>query len=222
MPSKHGQQMNQLIRGAQPKPTTGQDKAAEIRSYYKRGLQQIRGDRNMHPDRKRVEAARLYATTQAALRKVQQEQIKADQENWGKLERRLWGYDDVRATASDRATVDGTIRDAADRAAQLKKPGDAARALAQAEQAGDHILARAIGKRANDMDWDDVVHDYLSTRSTAANVYAELCDIHQRQHTPSGVLGQQHIVALGKPEELRDLTDRDIEQLSTDPADAAA
>lgn len=222
MPSRMAQYLAEATRQPEPRPTRSEDKGAEIRGLYKEGLRQLRGNRGLHPETRRVEAARLYATTRAALRKVQAEQVQADQAAWPKLERRLWGYDDVRATATDRATVDATIRDAQDRAAQLKKPGDAARALAMAEQAGDQVLARAIGQRANEQDWDDVVQDYLATRSTARDVYAEMCDIYQRQRTPGGVLGQQHLVALGKPEELRDLTDKDIEQMSADPADTAA
>ncbi|GAA1528550.1 hypothetical protein GCM10009730_42260 [Streptomyces albidochromogenes] len=225
MPSKLAQQMNELIRGQQPQPSASQDKSADIRAMYKQGLQQIRGQRNLHPDAKRVETARLYANARAALDKVMRDQIAADTENWGKLERRLWGYDDARAhatTAADRAALDSTIRDAADRAAQIKKPSDAAHALKQAEQAGDQILARAIGKRACDMDWDDVLGDYLGTRSSASTVYLEMCEIHQRQQTANGALAQRFAASLAKPDELRDLDDNAIEQMTADPGDAAA
>jgi hypothetical protein len=220
MPSKIGQQMNQLIR----EPTTGQQKANEIRAYYKQGLQQIRGDRNMHPDRKRVEAAQLWATTQAALKKVQRDQIQADREAFDKLERQLWGYDDVRASAyssADRAAVDGTIRDAQDRAAQIKKQDQAARALSEAEQAGDKVLARAIAKRAHDMDWDDVVQGYLASRPQSAERYQQAGEIYVRQNTPNGVVAQQQLSVLAKPDELRGMSDKDV-QAMTDPADAAA
>lgn len=221
MPSKLGQQMSSLIRGQEKPATPGQARADEIRGYYKQGLQQIRGRRNMHPERRRVEIAELYATTRDALRKVQRDQIQADRETFAKLERKLWGYDDVRAT-SPGPGADTAIRDAQDRAAQLRKAGEAARALQQAEQAGDHILARAIAKRAHDRDWNDVVADYLSTRPAAADTYRQAGEIHQRQNTPGGVVGLQHLAALPAPDELRGLAPQDIQRLTADPGDTAA
>ncbi|MER6296859.1 hypothetical protein [Streptomyces althioticus] len=221
MPTELGKVMNELIRGAKPQPTRGQDKADQIRAYYKQGLQQIRGDRNMHPDRRRIEIAQLYATTRDALAKVKNDQVHADRTTFAQLERRLWGYDDVRATAPDRATIDATIRDAQDRAAQLKKPSQAARALAEAEQAGDNILARAIAKRAHDMDWAEPVADYLASRPGAAELYQQAGDIYHRQNAPQGVMALQHIGALGKPEELRGLDDKTIQSMA-DPQDSAA
>jgi hypothetical protein len=224
MPTKLAQQMNTLIRGQRPQATAGQGKADEIRGLYKQGLQQLRGQRNMHPEARRVEIARLHATTQAALRKVQQEQLQADRETFTKLERQLWGYDDVRASAigsTDRAAVDGTVRDAQDRAGRLKKPGDAARALADAEQAGDKVLARAIAKRAHDMDWDDVLGAYLSTRPTDAERYQQAAEIYVRQHTTGGALTHGFLGSLGTPEELRGMSSKDIEAMA-EPGDAAA
>ncbi|MGW2232504.1 hypothetical protein [Streptomyces sp. NPDC001759] len=221
MPTKTGQQMNTLIRGNRTQPTTGQNKADEIRAYYKQGLQQLRGTRNMHPDTRRVEIARLYATTQAALKKVQREQAQADTEAFAKLERQLWGYDDVRASAigsADRAAVDGTVRDAQDRAARLKKPGEAARALAAAEQGGDKVLARAIAHRAHTMDWDDVVADYLATRPTDAERYQQAGEIYLRQNTTEGAIAHGFLGALPAPEELRGMKAEEIQSMA-DPGD---
>ncbi|MFI9610362.1 hypothetical protein ACIHCM_01400 [Streptomyces sp. NPDC052023] len=224
MPSNHGQLMNDLIRGQRRQTPAGQQRADEIRGLYKQGLQQLRGQRNMHPDARRVEIAKLYATTRDALKKVQREQVDTDRETFAKLERQLWGYDDVRASAyttEARAAVDGTVRDAQDRAAQLKKPEQAARALATAEQAGDQVLARAIAKRAHDMDWDGVLNDYLATRPTAADRYQQAADIYVRQHSHAGAFDRSFTGALAKPEELRDLSDDDVQAMA-DPGDAAA
>ncbi|MET7294911.1 hypothetical protein ABZS79_22735 [Streptomyces griseoloalbus] len=221
MPTEHGKLMNNLINGAKPQPTRGQQKADEIRGYYKQGLQQIRGNRNMHPDRRRIEIAQLYATTQAALKQVRDEQAKADQETFTKLERQLWGYDDVRALAPDRATIDTAIRDAQDRAAKLTKADQAARALAEAEQAGDTVLARAIAHQAHQRDWDDVVGDYLSTRPKAAERYQQAGEIYVRNNTPAGAVTHSFIGALGKPEELSGLDEKDITAMA-EPQDSAA
>lgn len=218
MPSKAAQQMNALIHKAQPKNSPSVEKTQTILGLYKRGLQQLRSDRNMHPEARRVEIARLYTTTRASLTKVKHDQVQADKDNWGKLERKLWGYDDLRAgvyNTGDRAALDSTIRDATHRAAQLAKPGDAARALHAAEQSGDKVLARAIGKRACDMDWDDVLGDYLAPRSADTETYQQLGDIYQRQHTANGVLGQQFAASVAKPAELRDLGEKDIDAMTT-------
>jgi hypothetical protein len=221
MASNLAQYLAQATHVQQGFGTPGEEKAAGIRDLYKQGLQQLRGARNMHPEARRVEIARLYATTRQALAKVKADQVNADREAFTKLERRLWGYDDVRATATDRASVDATIRDAQDRAAQLKTEGDAARALARAEQAGDTVLARAIAQRANAHDWNTVVADYLATRPAATELYQQAAAIHQRHSTPDGVLTLQQLTALGKPEELRGLADQDIEAMA-DPGDTAA
>ncbi|MGW6141598.1 hypothetical protein [Streptomyces sp. NPDC055140] len=222
MPSKTAQTMNQIIRGTQPEPTVGDRKTADIHTLYKRGLQQIRGDRNMHPDRKRVEAARLYTTTKASLAKVRKAQAVEDETTFTKLERKLWGYDLERATAIDRATLDTTIRDAQDRAAKLTKPDHAARALRDAEQAGDHILARAIGKRAHDRDWGDVLHDYLGARPSAAADYEQAGSIWHRRNSTNARMQHSMQYVVHKPEELRGLADQDVEAMATDQADATA
>ncbi|MEY9489058.1 putative membrane protein [Streptomyces calvus] len=221
MPTEHGKQMNNLIHSAKPQPSHGQQKADEIRDLYKQGLQQLRGARNMHPDRRRIEIAQLYTTTQAALKRVRDDQAKTDQETFTKLERQLWGYDDVRATAPDRATIDTAIRDAQDRAAKLTKPEQAARALAEAEQAGDTVLARAIAHQAHQRDWDDIVGGYLASRPTAAQRYQQAAEIYVRNNTPAGAVTHSFIGALGKPEELRGLDDKDITAMA-DPQDSAA
>ncbi|MFI6488265.1 hypothetical protein [Streptomyces sp. NPDC050564] len=224
MTSKHGKQMTQLIRSQtqQAQPTTGSRKSQEIHALYKQGLQHLRGQRNMHPEARRVEIAKLYANTKASLKKVKTDQTAADNQTFAKLERSLWGYDLERATAVDRATLDATIRDAQDRATAIKKHDQAAKALHQAEQAGDHILARAIGKRAHDMDWHDVVHDYLDTRPKAAETYNEAGAIWQRHNDTAARMhdGMQYVVH--SPEELRGLTEQDITAMTADPGDAAA
>ncbi|WUD74609.1 hypothetical protein OG937_24405 [Streptomyces sp. NBC_00510] len=222
MPSKLALALAEATRVQQPQPTAGHRKAADIHALYKQGLQEIRGNRNMHPDRKRVEAAQLYTTTRAALAKLKSDQADTDNTTFTKLERKLWGYDDERALARDRSTFDATVRDAQDRASKLTKPDKAARALADAEQAGDHVLARAIAKRAHDMDWGDVLHDYLATRPSSTETYQQAADIWHRHNDTGGRMqhGMQYVVH--KPDELRGVSDQDIAQLADpEPADAA-
>ncbi|RSS16637.1 hypothetical protein [Streptomyces sp. WAC08401] len=221
MPSKLGQQMNHLIRGQQQEATTGQSKATKIHNLYKQGLQQIRGTRNIHPDAQRVEIARLYTPTRQSLTKVKTDQAKTDQATFTKLERQLWGYDLERATAGDRASIDHTIRDAQDRAAKLTKADHATKALAQAEQAGDSILARAIAKRAHDMDWDDVLHDYLASRPQAAEKYQQAGAIWQRYNDTGAHMQDSMQYVVHKPDELRGLDDKAIQSM-VDPEDSAA
>ncbi|WP_432169729.1 hypothetical protein [Streptomyces sp. 1222.5] len=221
MPTKLGQQMNDLIRGQQAEPTAGQQRADEIRDLYKQGLQQLRGTRNMHPDARRVEAAKLYSTTRAALAKVKAEQAETDSKTFAKLEAKLWGLADLRGIATDRASFDTAARDANDRAASLKNESAAARALDQAERAGDQVLARAIAKRCHDMDWDSPVQAYLATRPTAAEDYQQAGAIWQRYNTPDAVVAQQGMAVLGKPEELRGMSEQDITSMA-EPGDVGS
>jgi hypothetical protein len=221
MPSNTGQQMNDLLRPQRPQPSPSAEKIDGIRGLYGQGLQQLRGARNMHPDARRVEIARLYATTRQALAKVRADQQDTDNKTYAKLERQMFGYDDVRALATDKASVDATIRDAQDRAAQLTKPEQAARALENAELAGDHVLARAIFKRAHDYDWNAVIDAYLSTRPTASEAYQQAGTIWHRYNNPNASMQDAMQYTLGKPEELRGLADKDIEAMA-DPGESAA
>ncbi|MFH8768270.1 hypothetical protein [Streptomyces sp. NPDC017958] len=221
MPSKLGQQMDALLRGQQEPPTQGSDKSAQIHRMYKAGLQQLRGTRNLHPEARRVEMARLYTTTRGALAKVMRDQTQADKERFAHLERSLWGYDLERATAADRATLDATIRDAQDRAAKLAKPQHAAKALHEAEQAGDSILARAIAKRAHDNDWDDVLHDYLATRPSAAEQYQQAGAIWARYNDANARMHDHMQYVVHAPAELRGLSPKDIEAMA-EPGEPAA
>jgi len=218
-----GRMMSDLIRSQAhgQQPTKQQQASAQVHNLYKQGLRNIRGNRNMHPDRKRVEIAELYATTRAALDKLRTEQTQQDQTDMAKLERKMWGYDDVRTTAIDKAAVDHTIRDAQDRAAKLTKPEQAARALAEAEQAGDHILARAIGKRAHDQDWGDVLHDYLATRPRTADDYQQAGAIWHRNNSTQARMQHHMQYVVHKPDELRGVSDSDIEAMA-DPQESAA
>ncbi|MFJ2741869.1 hypothetical protein ACIO3O_19650 [Streptomyces sp. NPDC087440] len=222
MPTQQAQIMNQLIRGNAGETVPGIAKATEIRQLYKTGLQQIRGDRHMHPDRKRVELATLYTSAKETLAKVRMEQTERDAKTFDELDRKVWGYALERATATDRATLDTTIRDARDRAAKLKTAEHAGRALRDAELAGDHILARAIGKQAHDHDWNDVLYDYFENRPSAAAAYQQAGEIWHRTQTAGGRVheGMQYVVP--KPEELRGLNDQDINGMTGDPNGAAA
>ncbi|MFD7996286.1 hypothetical protein [Streptomyces mexicanus] len=221
MPSKLAQQMNTLLRGQQQPPTQGSEKSRQIHSMYTQGLQQLRGTRNMHPSARQVEIARLYTTAKLSLAKVMKDQQEADNKTFAQLERQLWGYDLERATAIDRATLDTTIRDAQDRAAKLTKPEHAAKALHEAEQAGDSILARAIAKRAHDNDWDDVLHDYLSTRPSTAEKYQQAGAIWARYNDANTKLHNHMQYVVHAPAELRGLSAADIEAMA-DPGESAA
>lgn len=223
MASKLAQFMAQTTRAQQPKTSPTQEKTVNVHALYKQGLRQIRTDRNMAPERKKVEAARLYRSTRGTLAKLKAQQKAQDDEQFPKLERKLWGHDLDRATAVDRASIDATIRDANDRAARIKRQDDAHAALAQAERDGDHILAKAVAKRAHDLDWGEVVADYLATRPSAADTYQQLGDIWHRNNGASG-RGLRHSMdyVVHKPDELAGLTDADVDALGADPAADAA
>ncbi|MFE1127745.1 hypothetical protein ACFXIY_10865 [Streptomyces albidoflavus] len=222
MPSTHAQVMNKLIHGER-KPLPTAEKSQNVRALFKQGLQELRGNRNLHPEARRVEIARLYSSARDTLKKIRTDQTAADRDQLDKLQRQLWGYDDMRAATyntADRAALDQTIRDARDRADKLVTPEAAARALHDAESAGDRVLARAIAKRAHDADWDDVLGDYLGTREVAARTYGEAAEVYQRLHTTGAILAQQTAAMVAKPAELFGLTDEQITSMTA--SDSAA
>ncbi|MFG2299431.1 hypothetical protein [Actinacidiphila glaucinigra] len=222
MPSKLAIALAEATRAQQTQPTPSHLKAQEVSALFRQGIKELRGNRHMHPDRKRVEAAQLYTNTRAALAKMKRDHAEQDNTTFANLERKLWGYDTERAMAADRASFDAGIRDAQDRASKLTKADKAARALHDAEQAGDHILARAVAKRAHDMDWGDVVHDYLATRPSTADTYQQAGEIWHRHNDTGGQMQNGMHYVVHKPEELRGMTDQDIARLADpEPADAA-
>ncbi len=100
------------------------------------------------------------------------------------LERRVFGPPGVPDILS--------VRDAADRAAQIKKPDEARELLHRAEQNRDEVLARAVAQHAldrgrqailkTDVDaWDSVLGSFYDSRPHLSQVLQEQAELERLQ-----------------------------------------
>ncbi|WP_420368588.1 hypothetical protein [Curtobacterium sp. L1-20] len=112
------------------------------------------------------------------------------------------------------------MRDAEDRADQLKDEQDALRMLERAERMNDQYLARAALTKAYDHGWAEVVNAYTAAHPAAYDSLEELWDITQEEAAESGRiisadLLQHHLAtpALKKPTEIVALNDSRLEAL---------
>jgi hypothetical protein len=198
--------------------TTRKDVLAE----YRRTLDSIRGDRKMTDAARQLAAARAYTTARTGMTRATRDHQAAQSTRWDQLERKLWGLPQpsIYATATEQAAQAMAMRDALERVTGLKTEGDALRLLRQAEQTGDETLARAVAQHANERDWTDTLLAFFGPRPGTRDAYDEMCAIHSER--TSGQVVDQLAHHIAKPEELRGMDDRAIEQLADDAGQLAA
>lgn len=193
-----------------------------VLANYRSTLDGIRRDGKMTDAARQLAAARAYTRARTEMAQATRAHQAAQSARWDQLERKVFGLPQpsIYATASEQAAQAVAMRDALQRVANVKTEGEAGRLLRQAQQTGDETLARAIAQHANEHDWADVLLGYFETRPGAREAYDEMCAIHHERTDGRFVDAMTH--SLGKPEELRGMNDRDIEQLATDAGQLAA
>lgn len=193
----------------------------DILAEYRRTLDGIRGDRKMTDAARQLAAARAYTTARTDMTRATRDHQAGQSARWDQLERKVFGLPKASIYSdADQAAQTMAMRDALQRVTSIRTEDDAARLLRQAEQTGDETLARAIAQHANEHDWTDVLLGYFGPRPGAREAYDEMCAIHSERTTGKVVDHLAHHI--GKPEELRGMDDRAIEQLATDAGQLAA
>lgn len=192
-----------------------------IMDTYRQTLSRIREDRKLSEQSKKMAAAQAYASAKKAMADANKERQADQSQRWDKLERKVFGENlPWGATEADRAANSMAMRDALQRAGQLKNAGDAARLLRQAEQTGDSTLARAIAQQANEKDWSDVLETYFESRPTKRDAFNEMCDIYRERTTGRPADNVTHWI--GRPTELRGMNDQAIEAMASELGHLAA
>ncbi|MFD7786519.1 hypothetical protein ACFV4Q_26060 [Streptomyces nojiriensis] len=196
-------------------------KRDNISSNYHQTLRGIRENAKLSEQGKKMAAAQAYSVARTAMAKANAERQAGQSKRWDELERKVWGESlPWGATEADRAANNMAMRDALQRASQLKTQGDAARLLRQAEQTGDATLARAVAQHANDKDWSDVLETYFDSRPGKRDAFNEMCDIHRERTSGRTLDSLAHSIA--RPAELRGMNDHAIEAMANETSHLAA
>lgn len=191
--------------------TPQQQKADQLRASLTRAAKQLAADPRLSPMAAQARIAKAYIDTKTTLTALATEHAANVTASQKKLERAIFGVDALMAGASpgDRATVGISFRDAVDRADRLTDPRAAQALLDRAERSGDESLATAVGARAHEQNWPDVLASFTATRPAKATALAEL-----EQSQQPGSAADIFAFALPKPSELGRLTESQMHQLA--------
>jgi hypothetical protein len=159
--------------------------AARVQEKYHEELEQIRADMNLSDEGRQRKIAAVHATTKAKLneRRIAEQTMLSTR--FAKLEDEL--YQARRPYDQDAASWSISLRDASDRAAQLRTPVDAQRLLERALSSKDEVLARAVARRAFersdtgvssvDEQWANVARAFIAANPQLEPVVDELAEI---------------------------------------------
>ncbi|MDG9706264.1 hypothetical protein [Streptomyces sp. DH37] len=179
-------------------------------------VQRVNAKRGLSDHAKRVLIARAYKEARDAITELRDaERARIDGQR-ATLTRKLFGHegDADPATAVSR-------RDALDRAAKLETPEAASSALKRAELSGDAVLAQAIGARAAEMWWGDVLTQYTASRPEAADTVRQIGEL---PDTSDALWQMQHAMTYSvmQPAELGGMPDYSVDALAAAELDVEA
>ena len=188
--------------------------AAAIQRNFQESVAKVRADADLSPEGRGRRLGELYAKAQRQLDELAEKERAELSSRYASLEAQLYSTPRFGADAASHAI---SMRDAADRAAQLKTPDEAARLMASAESMGDPVLARAIlrrvveqpagpHKQANEA-WEAIAADYVDRHGEVRVIVEELGEIERmskpemfspfKAHRPEGVTQQMVTAASG-------------------------
>jgi hypothetical protein len=160
--------------------------ATRLQERYREDLQRLREDKDLSVDGRQRRIAQLQATTKAKLAKHQRADCELLANRYKDLEDKL--YVAHKPFSQDAATFAISVRDASDRAAQLRTADDAQQLFSRALASGDDVLARAVVQHsmgqsyaaatpASAAKWESVLTSFLEANSYLQPVVEELGEI---------------------------------------------
>jgi hypothetical protein len=181
--------------------TAEASEAEQVRANQRTRIEAIRANRNLSPEGKRAQIARLYLDSKREVAKLEQQEAGNRKARINDIRKQVFGL-----TGSQSAQDVISYRDAQDRVAALG-PHDEEKALAlydRAELSGDTILASALVNRALEAGWVNLANTYIEANPYKGGMVEELWDL---QQTANGGSVQDQIVNstvfhLQKPYEL--------------------
>lgn len=159
--------------------------AERIRKQYLEEVATLRADKDLSDEGRQRRLADAYVRTKTELQKHAAAEREELTNRKAQLEQRF--YRTSGSHFGDAATRAISVRDASDRAAQIKTPQEAMDLLRRAESNGDEVLTRAVvrvaldrpasGIQKTDDAWDDVGRAFLDSRPDLVPVAEELGQI---------------------------------------------
>lgn len=194
-----------------PTAPAAAERAEGIRQDAERAYSSIRSMGELTPAAIRSRIAAAYLNAKAQMDAAQAAATGNYEKSRQTALTAAFGINDIATSATDRAGVSMSYRDAQDRADQLETDTDAARLLGRANDTGDELLARAIAQRAWNMNgqlggagWGDVLDTFTATRPRAAAAIANLINLQSRNSV------SLFAWMIAKPPEIANLSDYQI------------
>ena len=159
--------------------------AAQLQATYRDKVQAIRENADLSAEGRQRQIADLYASTKAKLKEHRRADQSALTSRFEELQNKL--YVAPKPYSQDTATHAISLRDASDRAAQLKTAEEEQDLLSRALANNDDVLARAVvqhamgqsytGLRSAAEQWESVLIPFLDARPDLESVVEELGEI---------------------------------------------
>ncbi len=168
------------------------DAATRIQELYRKDLQRLRDDKDLSVDGRQRRIAQLHASTKAKLAKHRDADSQLLAKRYQELENQL--YVAHKPFSQDAATFSISLRDASDRAAQLRTADDAQQLLSRALANGDDVLARVIVQHSMGQSyaagtpvmagkWESVLTSFIEVNPNLQPVVEELGEIESMTNT---------------------------------------
>lgn len=190
--------------------------ADTLRDELEVQFDRVRNNAMLSPEARQAFMAELYVAARRTMDVLQEGSGAATARSLADAKRRLYGIDDILASASpsEKITAAISFRDAQDRAGQLENESQARTLLDTADRSGDELLARAVGSWAIDNGDQDLTEQYLAGRPAQAQALADL----QQMSRPLNAATMFEF-ALPRPPELSAYSDTAIDSLATRAAE---
>lgn len=205
-------QRERTQRTPRPRGGLGMSTIAENRAKAEREIEKIRANPDLSAEAKRRKIQEVYERSVAEHRELVEEERRAEAEAIASAERKVLGIPyPERSSASERAMIALSYRDALDRAERAASDREDLGALLdlleRAEVSGDSLLARAVYHTATRRGVRQVADAYLASRPTEQARWERYMQVRNEARYSGGleglVLAGAESVRPAKPAELR-------------------
>lgn len=183
--------------------TSEASEAERIRAEQRTSIEAIRANRNLSPEGKRSEIARIHLQSKKAITGLEKQEAARRQSRIGEIRKQVFGL-----SGHQSAQDVISYRDAQDRVATLgiKDEAKALELYDRAELSGDSILAAALVNRAMEAGWVTLANTYIDANPYKGAMVEELWDLKQAEPGAQANVQDQIINSLAfhldKPTEL--------------------
>jgi hypothetical protein len=176
----------------------GSDRIHQIHAAYREQFDGVRRDTSRTPEWHKHRLAGLWLDMQAEVKQAREQATADGQAHIRSLTRKAFGVDGISGDAGSLAI---SMRDAADRVAQVENRDELVLLLHSATHSGDEVLARAVARQAFERGDSDLLDTYASIRPEAEASLGKL-----REMTTDTLQSRVHesmLASAAKPGELQ-------------------